>query len=307
MKKFVIIILLILPIFLMVTISLVGQMLATITYINVESVAFVDELENDVESIKIGKGQKERLQVLVLPQLANNKSLKFTSKDTNYVEVDNKGYVTGIDYGSAEIVVESVEGKKTDVVRVYVADDKVSSVDVIDSEKQLNLYEEYKMKYKIFPDTALDKKVYWSSNNSEYVEVNRDTGVVVAKKVTEPGMTVTITATTRDGSFVDSCEVIVVPYVVRFIPQLTDPSMTVYEHNELTLDLMSFIVYDTTRIAVEDIHFYTDMGQQYATITDNILTFDVNKPGVPIIRLVCKVLNDEIGAEFKIMIVYNNQ
>ena len=305
MKKFVIIILLILPIFLMVTISLVGQVLATITYINVESVAFVDELEKDITYIKIGKAQQKTLIVQVLPSLANNKKLKFVSLDESVAEVDNKGVVTGISYGYTTLVVESVDGKKTDRLTINVTDENVTGVDIELENKELYLYQEYTLLHTVYPFTALDKKVNWTSSNPEYVEV-KPTGAIVAKKVTEPGMTVTITATTRDGEYTDTCEVTVLPYLLVFLPHITKPG-TVYTCEETTLDLMSFINYDSTLISEDDIQFSLDMGQDYATINNGTLNFNTEVKEKLIVRLVCKAINENVNVEIKINLMYNNE
>lgn len=303
MKKFVVILLLILPIFLMVTISLVGQMLATITYINVESVAFVDELENDITSLKVGKGKSEKLIVLVLPTLANNKNVKFNSLDKDIAVVDAKGNVTGVNYGYTTIVVESVDSKKTDRLTINVTDDAVTGVNIDLSEKTLYLHEEFTLTHSVTPFTAVDKKVIWTSSNPEYVEVNA-LGVITAKKVTEDNMTITITATTRDGSFTDTCEVTVIPYLLAFKAQV-DEDKNSETYNTTTLDLMSLIYYDNTKISENDITFSLDRGEDYASISNKTLTFDENFAGQPI-RLVCRATNANIDVEIKMYIRYKN-
>lgn len=303
MKKFVIILLLILPIFLMVTISLVGQMLATITFINVESVAFVDDLENEISSIKVGKGKNQTLIVKVLPTLANNKKLTFKSLDEEIAEVDKSGVVSGINYGYTTIIVESVDGKKTDRLTINVTDEAVESVNIDLSEKQLYLHEQFTLTHSVSPFTAVDKKVIWTSSHPEYVEVSA-TGVITAKKLTEENMTVTITATTRDGNFTDTCEITVIPYLLAFKAQV-DEDKTSEIYNTLTLDLMSLIYFDDSKISEDEIFFTIDRGEDYASITGKTLTFNEEFAGQPV-RLVCRATNEDINVEIKMYIGYTN-
>ena len=307
MKKFIIIILLILPIFLMVTVSLVGQMLATITVINVESIMFVDESKNEIDSIKIGKNQTKKLLFQILPELSTNKRVKFNSLDEDIATIDNSGNLFGVEYGYATIIVETIDGKKTDRITINVTDESVAGVDIELSEKTMYLYAKSKqLLHSVYPNTAKDKRVTWSSSHPEYVFVNEETGEITAKKVTEPGMTVTITVTTRDGSFTDTCEITVLPYLLVFLPQINNPNAT-YIHNSLTLDLMSFITYDASKISEDEISFYFDREEEtYATIADNVLTFNPEYEG-ELIKLVCSVKNDEVDAEIKIIIMYESK
>lgn len=297
MKKFVIIILLLLPIVLMVTISLVGQMLATITYIKVESVAFVDEKENDISSIKVGKGETIVLNVKVLPELANNKTLVYSCIDEDVATINKKGELTGVAYGYTTVLVESVDGGKKDKLTVNVTNESVESVDIDLTEKQLYLYQSFQLTYAIYPSTALDKKVIWTSSSPEHVEVGDD-GVITAKAITtEP---VIITATTRDGNKVDTCEVTVIAQLLAF-DQANGADL--YTINTLQLDLETFVTYDTTKIELEDINFEITQGGNCASIEDNVLTFDPARAGQPV-RLKAYVNNGEVNVEIYIYIRY---
>jgi uncharacterized protein YjdB len=300
MKKFVVILLLILPIFLMVTISLVGQMLATITYINVESVMFVDELENEISLIKLGKGETKKLSVQVLPSLANNKRVEFSSLDENIVSVDSTGNISGIDYGYAIVLVETLDGKKTDRITVNVSDDIVTGVNIELTEKTLYLHEEFTLIHSVLPQSAIDKKVTWTSSHPEYVEVNA-LGVIKALKITEEGMSITITATTNDGGFTDTCEVVVLPYLIAFKAKEEGNNSATF--NTLTIDLMSQVYYNSQKFSPDDIEFSIDRGQEYADIVGNTLTFNEEFEGEPI-RLVCKASNGTESIEIKMYIRY---
>ena len=300
MKKFVIILLLILPIFLMVTISLVGQMLATVTYIKVESVAFVDDMDRDISTIKVGIGETIQLNVKVLPDLASNKKLNYACIDTSVATVSTTGEVTGVTYGYTTVLVESVDGGKQDKITINVTNETVESIDIDLSEKTLYLHQSYQLTYAIFPSTAADKKVVWTSSDPESVEVDAN-GMITAKKITEGNQVVTITATTRDGGKVDTCEITVIAQLLAFLPQAS--GLSLYTSNSLEIDLQSFVIYDDTKMAFEDIHFAISQGSAYASIEDGVLIFNPSYAGQPI-QLKAYVDNEIVNVETVIYVRY---
>ena len=253
MKKFIIILLLILPIFLMVTISFASRIFSTFVYIDVERVAFVDSIENEIDSIKINKGEKKQLYVKIYPDLANNKKVEFSSLDEDVVVVSATGEIEGINYGFATIVVKSLDSYLVDKLIVNVTDEQVESIDIDLEEKTLNLYQSYTLSTTIYPLTALDKKVYWSSSHPEYVSVDAN-GKITAHKITDAGMKVEIVVTTRDGAKTDSCYVTVTTHVLAFRPQVEEGS-DIYISNQSYIDLFDFIVFDNTKININDIKF----------------------------------------------------
>ena len=157
------------------------------------------------------------------------------------------------------------------------------------------------MDYTLYPgSTVLDKKVIWESSHPEYVEVS-SSGQLKANKVTEDGMVVTITATTRDGGFTDTCEITVIPPNLAFIPILD-----VYTCTTDTIDLMSLITYNADIIELEDIQFFFEDKSAYnfATITDNVLTFEESGAG-KMIKLICKVDNANIKMDISMFLIYS--
>ena len=74
----------------------------------------------------------------------------------------------------------------------------------------------------IEPSWALNKNVTWTSDDEDYVTVD-DEGILTAEAV---GAAV-VTATTEDGSFTDTCEVTVVPFVPVTGVDLVETELTV--------------------------------------------------------------------------------
>lgn len=270
MKKFVIILLLLMPIFLMIFISFAGRIFSSFVYIEVESVAFVDELENVVTLVKLGKNDEHQLVWKVLPELANNKNVVFSSSNELVVTVNSNGMVKAVDYGYATITIETQDNNKTSSITINVTNEKVERVEINLSEKELSLYQSYKLVVDIFPTTALVKDVKWSSSNPDIVSVD-SSGTIKALKTTGENEFVTITAESIDGGHTDTCVVTVKDYVLAFIPELS--GSTTYTSNSQTIDLFDLIIYNQNVITKEDISFKIIMGTDVATISGSTLTF----------------------------------
>ena len=301
MKKFIIILLLVLPIFLMVTISFAGRIFSTFIYIDVEGVQFVDEYEEEIESLKISKGEKRLVKIKVLPELANNKDIEFSSLNEDVAVISKDGVVEGVNYGFATILVKTLDGYKTDRLTINVTDEAVESIDIDLDDKTLYLYQSYILTTTIYPATALDKKVYWESSNSEYVSVDAN-GKITAMRITEDDKFVVITATTRDGAKVDSCKIKVVSYLLAFKPQI-ESHLTNFTSRNDTIDLIDFILYDKTQINIEDIHFEIVSGDFAGRIENKYLIFDKDYEGQPI-KLKCYVNNSQVSVEAQIFVRY---
>ena len=302
MKKFIILLLLILPIFLMVTISFAGRVFSTFVYIDVERVSFVDYSENEIDSIKIGKGEKQQLYIKIYPDLANNKKVEYSSLDEEIVTITSGGEVEGVNYGFATIIVKSLDKYHTDKITIHVTDEQVESIDIDLEEKSLYLYQTYTLTTTIYPLTALDKKVYWSSSHPEYVSVDAN-GKVTALKITEPNMQVEIVATTRDGEKTDTCRITVAPQLLAFKPQVESGAI-MYVSNENYIELLDFIVYDNTKINVEDIHFdCVNQNEVAGRIEEGKLIFNEEHMGQPF-KIKVYVNTSSVTTESQIFVIY---
>ena len=132
MKKIVIILLTVLPIFLIVVISFAGRIFSEVSHINVEKVEFVDLTENplkDNEPLELEVGETQQLFHKVYPELATNQKVSYTSSDESICKVDQNGFVTaGNKPGTASIVVKTEERGMTDRLTVVVYKSKLESI-----------------------------------------------------------------------------------------------------------------------------------------------------------------------------------
>lgn len=176
-----------------------GRFTATCTVnvnVNVSSLILSDT------SITLKKGDSKKLSVSISPDDATNKSVTWSSGDTNIAIVDNMGKITAVNGGSTVITVTSIYGKiaATCSVNVTVA---VQSVSLDKSELTLIKGQTATLNATIVPSDATTKDVSWASSNISAVTV--DNGSIKAVGV---GIA-TISVTTSDGSKVASCTVTV--------------------------------------------------------------------------------------------------
>jgi uncharacterized protein YjdB len=152
-------------------------------------------------------GDNATLVPLITPADADNKNVTWASLDDSVATVDASGVVTPIAAGITSITVTTVDGSYTASCTVTVGTDPVS-VDGI----SLN-YSTYDLKVGdsdlvlvpfIEPANATNINVNWTTTNSAVATVDNGTVTAVG-----PGEA-TITATTVDGGFSDTCVIKVV-------------------------------------------------------------------------------------------------
>lgn len=164
-------------------------------------------------STTIQIGGNETLVATVLPANAYDKSVSWSSSDTDVATVSNTGVVTAVAVGQADITATTTDGGRKATCTVTVSPIAVTGISVKSST--IIAKGETETLVPVFsPSNATNKNVQWTSDNSEIASVNEN-GVVsaVAKG------TATITATTVDGGFTASCEVSVVGTTVTLFSE----------------------------------------------------------------------------------------
>ncbi len=168
----------------------------------------VKNLKLSTNKLNVFAGKtSEPLQVTVLPADARYQDVIWTSSDETVATVNEKGEVTGIAGGRAQITATSVEpvsGKakpKSVTCQVQVS----QAVEYIGLEKDEEKSTDKKLVLKVIvlPETATDKNVVWSTSNKKIATVSKGT-----VKIKKREGTATITATAKDGSGIyASCDV----------------------------------------------------------------------------------------------------
>ena len=163
----------------------------------------------DKNSLELKVGEEDTLVATVVPSQASQ-IVTWTSSDESVATVDENGKVTAVGVGTAIITAKTDNGLTTTCeVTVKPVVIPVEGVTLDKTELALTEGETGALTATVNPDNASNKKVTWTSSDPTIASVDEN-GNVTAHKAG----TVTITATTEDGSKTASCTVTVNPAVI---------------------------------------------------------------------------------------------
>ena len=223
--------------------------------ISVESVS----LNSQTGELRVG--EQTTLIATITPDNATNKSVTWKSDNTEAATVEN-GVVTAVGEGKANITVTTVDGNKTATCMITVLPEEepepepeptpepdpepevinVESVALNSQNEELKIGETTTLVATVMPSNATNKKVVWSSDNTNVATVNN--GVVTA--VGEGSANIKVT--TVDGNKTAVCKI------------------TVVDEQE---DVISTISYDITDSTNKNVTATITFNRNDVTITNN--------------------------------------
>jgi uncharacterized protein YjdB len=170
---------------------------------NSSSVA-VKSIKFSSESLALMLEDTQQLAYEITPADAKDKSVVWSSDNTEVATVDEDGVVTAIGAGSAVITVKTIDGNKMDSLTVTVTNKVIALASIVlnKDETIILIGESEQLLPLIEPVDATNQKVTWKSSNEKVAAVN-DQGKVTAVAVG----TATITANTEEGNRTASCTV----------------------------------------------------------------------------------------------------
>ena len=152
----------------------------------------------------LGKGEKFQLIPTIVPNNATTQSVEWTTTNPNVVTVSTTGLITALNTGTAKIIVETRDGGFKDTCDVTVIIIPVTGVSLDKKTLRLKCGTCYQLKATVAPLNATDKTVSFTSKN-DYIADVKPNGLIWAG---DPDTTLVIVET-NDGSFKDTCVVIV--------------------------------------------------------------------------------------------------
>ena len=188
-----------------------GKAIITVKYTNKEEKCVVLIREIDIESISLDKetiqmkvGETTTLNIKITPENASDTNIKWTSNNSNIVEVD-EGKITAKASGNTTVIASTNNGKIAScnviVERITTPTPIPTPSDIEVKEIKLNYdnativkEESIELKVTTIPENATIKKITWESSNTKIATVN-SSGKVTGNA---PG-TATITAKTPNG------------------------------------------------------------------------------------------------------------
>lgn len=181
-------------------------------------------------------GETKEIIADVIPETAENKSLIWESLNPDVATVDENGVVTAISNGKATVRCKTVVGGFTASCSVTVTT-KPESIMLDYTEREIYTTKSVTLEAMVYPETANDKSVTWSSSNTRVAKVDQN------GKITGVGAGVaTITVKTNSGGLTAKCVVNVlkkkeVQSIVIDYKDETVKSKTIYTNGTDTITL----------------------------------------------------------------------
>lgn len=174
--------------------------------------------------------QRYQLKATILPQSAGvDTTVVWATLDPKVLTVDQNGLVTFV--GPGETYVSATA--KADSTKVayckFIITQQVEGVKMDFDRVTLSVGDEYRLTAVITPDNATNKKVSWSSSNTDVVKVD-DTGMLTAIA----SGSATIVVQTEDGGYIDMTNVTVLQPVTGI--QLSQTEVSVKKGTVFWLD-----------------------------------------------------------------------
>ncbi|MBQ9608940.1 MAG: Ig-like domain-containing protein, partial [Lachnospiraceae bacterium] len=246
-------------------------------------------------SLSIDGGETASLVANIYPSDATNKNLTWTSSDTSIATVQtygtytNYGYIIGKKAGTVTITCKATDGSGVKATcKVTVKPVLVTKIILPMTSFDMNINATTTINAAVIPDYASNKKVTWTSSNTNVatVSVDGDNCVIKAKKAG----TAVITCKAADGSGVSAtCKVTVNARLVSQI-SLNYTSASMYVNDVKTL---------TKTITPNDA---TDKSVTWSSSNTKVATVDsqgiVTAKGAGSAVITCKA-NDGSGANAK--------
>ena len=164
----------------------------------------VDTVALEKHSLEASTGSTINLTANVLPTNANDKSLTWTSSNTEVASIINDGEIRCLKAGETIITVTSNDNNNAyDSLNLSVIDVHPTSFSLSKSSLSLTINSTATLETIFVPENTSNKNVIWESENENVATINN--GVVTAINYG----TTSIKATTEDGNLKSTCVVTV--------------------------------------------------------------------------------------------------
>ena len=219
-------------------------------------------LDKETLAFTIGDAP-QTLTATVLPEKATNKKVKWTSSKPEVATVDADGKVTAKGIGEAKITVTTEDEGKTAECTVTVNPVKVTGVTLDKETLAFTIGDAAQtLTATVLPDKATNKKVTWTSSNTEVATVDAD-GMVTAKGIGDAKITVT----TEDERKTAECTVTVNPVKVTGVT--LDKETLVFTMGDAPQTLTATVLPDK---ATNKKVTWTSSKPEVATVADGTVT-----------------------------------
>ncbi len=149
-----------------------------ICYVNVTAPIEVQTIEVTPTSLTIEVGQTDSFTYKVYPENAENKTVRFGSRDHNIAYVDNMGNVYGVSEGTTAIELTASNGAmQTLPVTVKAVSESAESIYILCKSNAVRKDTSMDMDCYISPNTISQDCIKWSSSNPEIASID-ESGII---------------------------------------------------------------------------------------------------------------------------------
>ena len=131
--------------------------------------------------ITVGTGLKKRNVIVIKPDDAYNKTIKYTMRNKNIASVDSKGYIKGKKKGSTTLKAMANDGSKSQTyckINVFISAKKLK----IKGKNKIAInYKSATYKLEVSPKNAYKGKIKWYSSNSKVASINSKGKIKIKK------------------------------------------------------------------------------------------------------------------------------
>ncbi|MDE7169997.1 MAG: Ig-like domain-containing protein, partial [Mucispirillum sp.] len=234
--------------------------------IHPEKVSF----SKDTESID--EGETKALSYNIYPANADNTKVTFTSSNTDFLRVDDKGNITGVKAGSATVTVETADGKKTDTITVTVTKPHIALKGISINPATIEMSDGNGNRRNLpqvtfTPDDATNKNFSWSSSDENVIKIEGDEVVVVDSFHND--RTANLIVTSEEGGHTAQCTVTVKTNFVEV--KVTKVKITNnFPDNELKIGAAGKLSHSVSPADA------TDQSVKWTSSDENVITVDEN-------------------------------
>lgn len=209
-----------------------GTCIVTACAIPVESVSVLPT------TLKLKVGEKAPLEAVVSPSNATNKTVRWYSNSGSDMPVVDVNATTGCVYakslGVAKVFAVSKDGtNKTDSCDVEVVETLPQWVTITPYGGSIYKGGEMDLSASVYPADTTYKQVRWSTEDNNIIELDPNTGHIVAKAVGTATVKAYVMVT---PSVFTTCKIEVTPYVPVMDIQLCPDKMAMFVGQTTTLD-----------------------------------------------------------------------
>jgi len=167
----------------------------------------------EYESV-IRVGDTLQMSAVVLPENASYKEVKWSVIDENVTgsaTIDSNGLLTGTGIGEVRVSADAIDGSWKYNEKVIIVKEpgvRVTGITLSKTSMVLNPVFNYLLKATIYPEGASIKDIIWTSSDESVASVEKDDSIGMVGSIKPRGLgTATITAKTKDGGYIASCDV----------------------------------------------------------------------------------------------------